>query len=425
MQVKKTSANHLKINLLVVMSALVCAGVSAAGAGESMKTCPASEALIQMANDGDRGAQFVVGWRLLQGSRADTKTGVEWLQRAAQQGNASAQGLLGAMLLDGKDVSKDPAIAGKWLLRAAEQGNAEAPLRLQMMYTDGVGVPKDRAEASFWRLRTLSRVEKIRVAISSAVSSLPATQGRASIADYLPYAEQGSALAQYTLGRMYFDAPYGQRDEKLGAEWMRKAAMQGHSRAMTDLATILVFGASDVDVDEPQALEWFRAAAKQNYPATIAAMLQMVDRITNGSSYKESRFYWMRQIAELGDANGQNRLAGMYATGTGVATDYAQAVAWYQRSVDQGNSQSQYDLARLYVDGKGVPVDVNKAYFWWALSVKGGRTGGELGTAGYWDALSVSDRNKMDEEVRRWKPIPPAALAETSLQLEKLCAQAN
>lgn len=414
--------------LVATLSTLMCPGVQAASAVDSIKTCPAPDALLKLANDGDRSAQFVMGKRLLSGPQAEGKAGVDWLQRAADQGSVSAQVMLGTMYLEGKNVSKNPAISGKWFLRAAEQGNAEAQHRLEELYTDGIGVPKDRMEASYWRFQYLSNAERVRISLAAAVSPVSIMAGRASIAEYVSYAEQGSSLAQYTLGRRYIDAPYGERDEKLGTDWLRKAAEQGHSRAMADLATILAVGASGVEVDEAQAVELFRAVAKQNVSVTKAAMLDTSSKVggrLDAAAREEKAFFWMAQIADLGYSEGQYRLGRMFENGTGVAQDYAQAASSYERAANQGNPQSQYDLARMYLGVNGVPLDVNRAYFWWALSVKGGRLGGALATEGYWDERSVSNKAKIDEEVRQWKRMAPETSSETSLQLEQLCAQAN
>lgn len=402
----------------------VMAAHAVAGAAESMDSCPKPEALLRLANGGDRSAQFVAAQWLFQGSKSDIKSAVDLLQRAAEQGHQPSQVQLGVMFLEGKNVAKDPASAGKWFLRAAEQGNAEAQARLQVMYTEGVGVPKDRFEANQWKFATLSNREKTLTSIAAAVNSAPAIQGRGTIADYLPYAEQGSALAQYQVGRLYFDAPYGERDERLGLEWMTKAAQQGHIRAMVDVAKILAFGARGVEANQANAMEWFGAAAKQDFRLATAGMLEVSFRIGTGltTEAREAKmFEWTKHMAELGSDDGQFRLGNMFAIEKGVARDYAQAAAWYQRAANQGNAEAQYELARLYVDGLGVSADVSKAYFWWALAIRGGRKGGALAVPGFWEERALRDTSKLDEDVRRWKPVMARPDVYSPSQLEKLC----
>lgn len=50
------------------------------------------------------------------------KAAVKWYRRAAEQGNAEAQGNLGLMYLDGKGVLQDNIRAYIWLHTAASQG---------------------------------------------------------------------------------------------------------------------------------------------------------------------------------------------------------------------------------------------------------------------------------------------------------------
>jgi len=51
----------------------------------------------------------------------------------------------------------------------------------------------------------------------------------------------------------------------------------------------------------------------------------------------------------------------MYASGRGVAIDYAQAMQWYQKAAEQGSAEAQYNLAAMFMDGRGVMRDRQKA----------------------------------------------------------------
>jgi len=72
------------------------------------------------------------------------------LRQKAEQGDVSAQSVLGAMYVTGQGVPKDEAEAIKWLRKAAEQGEATAQYNLGNMYFDGLGVAKDEVEAARW-----------------------------------------------------------------------------------------------------------------------------------------------------------------------------------------------------------------------------------------------------------------------------------
>jgi hypothetical protein len=74
---------------------------------------------------------------------------VKWLRKAADQGNANAQAMLGGAYADGRGVLRDYAEAMKWLRKAADQGNANVQYLLgHMLFFGGRGVPPDYTEAA-------------------------------------------------------------------------------------------------------------------------------------------------------------------------------------------------------------------------------------------------------------------------------------
>jgi uncharacterized protein len=90
--------------------------------------------------------------------------------KAAEQGNALAQTILGDIYRYGKGVPQDYQQAVSWYRKAAKQGLAEAQFNLGNMYRYGKGVPPDYKEAVSW---------------------------------YRKAGEQGHAEAQFNLGIMY------------------------------------------------------------------------------------------------------------------------------------------------------------------------------------------------------------------------------
>jgi hypothetical protein len=108
--------------------------------------------LWPLAEQGDAGAQFMLGGMYLHGRGVpqDYASAVKWYHRAAVQGQAEAQYILGTMYADGEGVPQDYASAVKWYHRAAVQGQAEAQYILGTMYADGEGVPQDFVLAHMW-----------------------------------------------------------------------------------------------------------------------------------------------------------------------------------------------------------------------------------------------------------------------------------
>ena len=80
----------------------------------------------------------------------DDAEAVKWYRRAAEQGHAWAQTMLGLKYDTGEGVPEDDVEAVKWYRRAAEQGHALAQSRMGFMYALGEGVPLDDVEAYAW-----------------------------------------------------------------------------------------------------------------------------------------------------------------------------------------------------------------------------------------------------------------------------------
>jgi len=104
------------------------------------------------ATQGNATAQYNLGFMYAtgEGIPIDDSKAIEWYQKAAVQGNADAQTNLGARYMIGDGVPKDAVKGMEWLRKAAAQGNADAQNRLGVMYAFGVGVPKDVAMAVKW-----------------------------------------------------------------------------------------------------------------------------------------------------------------------------------------------------------------------------------------------------------------------------------
>ena len=72
-----------------------------------------------------------------------------WGYKSAVAGFVPAQRLLGIMLLEGDQKSKQQAV--QWLLCAAYQGDREAQYQLSQCYLTGNGVPAERRKSLYWR----------------------------------------------------------------------------------------------------------------------------------------------------------------------------------------------------------------------------------------------------------------------------------
>jgi hypothetical protein len=138
----------------------------------------------------------------------DYATALRELKPLAEQGNATAQYVLGQIYglnhrPDGtsysvKDVTRDDKTAVKWYRLAAEQGYDFAQFELGVKYMNGLGVPKDDKNAVKW---------------------------------FKLAAKQGNADAQFNLGWMYEKGQGVLQNNKTALKWYRLAAKQGYHSA--------------------------------------------------------------------------------------------------------------------------------------------------------------------------------------------------
>ncbi len=77
----------------------------------------------------------------------DTEKALQWAQKAANQGFAPGEALLGDIYLYPLFSKKDAKKAFLWLSKAVEQNDLQAEYRLGWMYEEGIGMPQDKAKA--------------------------------------------------------------------------------------------------------------------------------------------------------------------------------------------------------------------------------------------------------------------------------------
>ena len=83
-----------------------------------------------------------------QGVAIDYIEASKWLHKAAELGNAGAQGKLGFMYTEGITVEKDYDLAFQWFSKAAKQGDVDGQYNLGIFYLNGWGTEQDRTLAA-------------------------------------------------------------------------------------------------------------------------------------------------------------------------------------------------------------------------------------------------------------------------------------
>jgi TPR repeat protein len=109
-------------------------------------------ALIQKAKSGDASAQYDLGVHYLF-AKEFSKRGIEtppdypkaahWMEKAASQGDAKAQYLLGTLYERGRGVRSNSEKAMQWYKQAVNNGNMDAACPLARLYEQSDIHPKD------------------------------------------------------------------------------------------------------------------------------------------------------------------------------------------------------------------------------------------------------------------------------------------
>lgn len=131
--------------------AFILLGIGLAGCENQEESIPLALAeLHQRAVSGDATAQLDLGLRYVtgRGIHADERAALNWIGKAAAQGNAAAQFELGGYYT--LEPHRDWRRAVDLLRQSALRGYAPAQTSLAMLYLAGAGVAEDRIEAYAW-----------------------------------------------------------------------------------------------------------------------------------------------------------------------------------------------------------------------------------------------------------------------------------
>ncbi len=304
------------------------------------------------------------------GKPKDYSEAIKLYRKAADNGSAEAQYLIGHKYDIGDGFEKDETKAAMWYRKAAGQGNADAQAWLSDYYIEGKGGVKKNYKKA---------LELIRKSVS-----------------------HGNIYAQNNLGYMYCGGYGVTKDYNEAIMWFRKSIEGGDNNAKVNLGYMYENGFG-VKADYIEALKLYREAAEHG---ETSGMLALGNYYFLSNNYSEA-LTWYGKAAEHGDAKGQTSLGCLYENGWGVAKDYSEAIRWYRKSAKQGDAVGQYSLGSMYYLGSGVTKDYNEAVKWYRKAAEQGDGMGQfllasmyekgegvvkdLAQAAYWYKKSLND----------------------------------
>lgn len=178
-----------------------------------------------------------------------------------------------------------------------------------------------------------------------ATLSYEQTEDRAAFIAAVRKARQGDSEAQWHVGRTY--AGLGADAQAL--PMLLSAATSGHVSAASLAASFYEDGRG-VPKDLGEALRWYRQAAEQGEPASMAALARLLP------AGDPLVLNYLRRSAEAGDADGQYQL-GLFLARQGPAQNVSEALDWFVKAGKQGHLGAQVASAAHLLEGKGVKAD--------------------------------------------------------------------
>lgn len=153
---------------------------------------------------------------------------------------------------------------------------------------------------------------------------------------------RGDAVAQYELGLQRLSN--GQTPE--GVSLLRRAANQGLAMAQYRLAKLFERG-EGVPVDLAQARQWTERAAAAGNRKAMHDLGVYYARGEGAPLDEASAFRWFRQAAELGVADSQFNLGVLYQQGRGTTASPQEALYWFAIAARAGDNDARARVATL------------------------------------------------------------------------------
>lgn len=196
----------------------------------------------------------------------------EQFERAAASGSLSAASYLGWIYEQGLGVDADHEVAASWYRTVAEGGVEDYAVKLGWMYMGGSQLKADREQAEYWFGQAISaghlpaHVALASVLVADAVGGI-GTERVDEARDLLETALEGELnTAALFLARLYVEGIGGHPvDPVLGARYTRISAEDGQAVMQGWLARMYLEGRG-VEPDRMEAAFWAALAASGGDP---------------------------------------------------------------------------------------------------------------------------------------------------------------
>ena len=112
--------------------------------------------------------------------------------------------------------------------------------------------------------------------------------------------------------------------------------------------------------------------------STPGKSMLLLGEVSEGKHDYANARKWYREAADLGNPQAQNDLGWLYRTGTGVETNFVEAVRLFREAAIRGDARAQDNLGVMYRDGLGVTNDKVEAVSWFRRAAEQGDADGQV-----------------------------------------------
>ena len=302
-------------------------------------------------------AQESLGSQLCESENtAEVRQGNEWLRKATMQGNPSASILLGVNQILAKGTAKN-VVLGYALILLGEMGGDEETRAVARNYKRGAS-KELVAQATPLARDILSKMEFHPI---YALGAQQLADNRAFRAQF-ELAQGGKAEDQYQLACLYHAGKGTIADPAEAFKWCRKAAEQGHPRAIKSLASSYRDG-DGVEQDERAMVSWLRkAAVLDDADAQCELSIHLSQNGATDAERAEAD-KWLRKAATLGQPIAQANLGSQLFQSNDPAKK-EEAVRWFKLSAMQGHTAGMFKYGMMLFLGMGVPKNDVEGAAW-------------------------------------------------------------
>jgi hypothetical protein len=224
---------------------------------------------------------------------------------AAEQGVAEAQLLLGQILLDGRGIERDPALAMNWFRICARSGLPMADNMLGRCLEHGWGCEADVAAAArHYRRAAEAGLDWGQYNLANLLATGRGLEKNPQSAFqlYLDAARQGHAKSMNLVGRFYEDGLVVGQNISEAHDWYRRSAEAGDFRGQFSYGAVLL---ERGDIQE--ALTWFLRALEHGNLTFLRVSRQRLAEVGHPGLMDMAQRYFARAV-ELGDERDRQAL---------------------------------------------------------------------------------------------------------------------